>query len=90
VGKDTNGSCPPELIQRIELEIDSRLCDVLLDALDWESWGDSGLAALLRLAYVSGYQTALQEPRRGQLFSDLGLAVPERTFGLSARGLAWE
>lgn len=59
--------------------IDPRVADL------WAALWDSPQAlqpdvvgGLLRLAYLTGYQDALTEPVRGELFRSLGLPVPER------------
>lgn len=63
---------------RIELELDLRLRGLLLEVWEAGSASEPELAAFLRLAYASGYQDALREPNRGQLFRDLGMPVPRR------------
>lgn len=69
-------------VQAIEAAavLDPRLADL------WAAiWADQGHAlpiemvgALLRLAYLTGYQDALTEQERGGLFKELGLPVPDR------------
>ncbi|HVL89149.1 MAG TPA: hypothetical protein VM841_02825 [Actinomycetota bacterium] len=60
--------------------LDPRLAD--LWAAIWSSHDEAiplGMAAaLLRLAYLTGYQDALTEADRGSLFTALGLPVPAR------------
>jgi hypothetical protein len=70
----------PELqfAERAALEIDTRLHELLVDALGLERWTSEAVAAFLRLAYATGYQAALQETGRGQLYRDLQLPIPER------------
>jgi hypothetical protein len=71
---DSNG-----FVEKAELELDLRLAAVLVEALGLQRrWTKQQVAAFLRLAYASGYQDALKEKERGQLFRDLGLPVPER------------
>lgn len=59
--------------------IDPRVADLWAalwsgpDALEPEVVG-----GLLRLAYLTGYQDALTEEVRGELFRSLGLPVPDR------------
>lgn len=65
-------------VMRLELELDLRLREVLLEAWDSDCSTEGELAAFLRLAYASGYQDALRERTRGQLFRELGLPVPRR------------
>jgi len=60
------------------LEVDLRLCFLLIELWAAETWTDCVVVAYLRLAYAAGYQSALQERRRGQLFRDLDLPVPKR------------
>ena len=66
-----------EFVHRAELEVDLRLSLVMVEALDVRWMTRPLFAAYLRLAYATGYQDALQEKERGQLFRDLGLPVPE-------------
>ena len=63
---------------RLLLDIDVRLHDVLLWALGEAQLDDALLAAFLRCAYGAGYYDALSEPVRGQLCRDHGFAVPQR------------
>jgi hypothetical protein len=66
-------------VGRAELELDLRLADVMVEALGLRGrWTKTEVAAYLRLAYASGYEDALKENARGQLFRELGLPVPER------------
>ena len=64
--------------EQIELELDLRLRELLLEAWSADCSTDGEVAAFLRLAYACGYQDALREGRRGQLFRDLGMPVPRR------------
>jgi hypothetical protein len=65
-------------VEKAELELDLRLAAVLIEALGLQRrWTKPQVAAFLRLAYASGYQDALKEKERGQLFRDLGLPVPD-------------
>jgi len=60
--------------------LDPRIAD--LWAAIWCDQGESVpldvVGALLRLAYLTGYQDALTEQDRGSLFKTLGLPVPTR------------
>lgn len=66
--------------QDLESEFDPRLADV------WLALFGSGLrvdeeaklAVILRMAYLRGYEDALVEPERGEMFARLGIPVPKR------------
>ena len=64
----------------LDLDIDLRIgVDVWEDV--WaspEETDDTLLASLLRFVYARGYNDALVEPQRGQLFRDHGFPVPRR------------
>jgi hypothetical protein len=70
----------PELqfAERVALEIDTRLHELMAEALALETWTSEAFAAFCRLAYGTGYQTALQETGRGELYRALGLPIPTR------------
>lgn len=65
---------------RLSSEFDSRLADVWLflfgthEALLEE--GAEEIGWFLRMAYLRGYEDALSEPRRGDLYRSLGLPAP--------------
>ncbi len=64
--------------QSIELEVNLRLRELLINFVAAESWTEEFATPYLRLAYATGYQDALSEACRGQMFPDLGLPVPRR------------
>jgi hypothetical protein len=80
---------------RLSSEFDSRLADVWLflfgshEALLEQ--GAEEIGWFLRMAYLRGYEDALTEPRRGDLYRRLGLPAPpprteKRAASLSKRG----
>lgn len=80
---------------RLEAEFDSRLADVWLFLFSThESLLDEGAEQIgwfLRMAYLRGYEDALSEPQRGELYRRLGLPAPppryeNRAASLTERG----
>ena len=70
-----------DTMTRLAAEFDPRLADVWLSVFAAGVDLDSQIAALscyLRMAYLRGYEDALTEPERGQLYTNLGLGVPDR------------
>jgi hypothetical protein len=65
-------------LDRVELDIDSRLLLVWSEVttngpVDWELF-----CSCVRLAYAVGYGDCLREGNEGKLFTDYGYAVPKR------------
>lgn len=66
---------------RLELEFDPRLADVWLSIFSNDLEGEelvSQIGLFLRMAYLRGYNDALSEPVRGELYRRLGIPVPPR------------
>lgn len=65
---------------RLSTEFDPRLADVWLFlfgcAPDLVEQAGERLGWFLRMAYLRGYEDALREPRRGELYRRLGVPVP--------------
>jgi hypothetical protein len=64
---------------RLALEFDPRLADVWTAIFSLELEPDdlrANLGALLRMAYLRGYQDALSEAEPGPLFRRLGMPAP--------------
>lgn len=64
---------------RLELEFDPRLADIWLSIFSMELEPDDLLrqfGSFLRMAYLRGYDDALKEPVRGELYRRLGVPVP--------------
>ena len=68
----------PTTFDLLELDLDTRLVSVWLQAWEVEDWGSTILGPFLRLAYGSGYTDALTETRRGTLFTTHSHPVPTR------------
>jgi hypothetical protein len=66
----------PTRIDLVALDVDVRMHQVMLGALTEADMSEPLVAAFLRLAYVAGYQDALLEPVRGELFRAHGYRVP--------------
>lgn len=75
-----NDAAPVAPIHDAPMLIDPRLADLwsAVWALPEDMVPLAQVAALLRVAYVSGYHDALIEPDRGSLFVALGMRVPAR------------
>ncbi len=71
-------SANPSRIELLELDIDTRLCDLWREALEVEDWNLEVVAAFMRAAYGKGYCDALTEDDRGSLCADHGYRVPDR------------
>jgi hypothetical protein len=64
---------------RLELEFDPRLADIWLSIFSLELEPEElvkHLGSLLRMAYLRGYDDALKEKVRGELYRRLGVPVP--------------
>lgn len=68
----------PTTFDLIELDLDTRLVSVWLQAWEVEEWDCQILGPFLRLAYGMGYSDALTESQRGALYKEHGHEVPER------------
>jgi hypothetical protein len=68
----------PSRIELLELDIDTRLCDLWREALEIEDWNLEVVAAFMRAAYGKGYCDALTEDDPGRLCADHGYRVPDR------------
>jgi len=66
----------PDPADLLELEVDLRLLDLIVDAWREPEWGEALIAGYLRLAFAAGYLDALREPRPGELCRRHGLPVP--------------
>lgn len=74
---------------RLALEFDPRLADVWLSIFSNELDGEELVAQLglfLRMAYLRGYNDALSEPVRGELYRRLGVPVPPKPQRPSTKG----
>lgn len=80
---------------RLEAEFDSRLADVWLFLFGTHEGlleeGAEQIGWFLRMAYLRGYEDALSEPQRGELYRRLGLPAPpprgeHRAASLTERG----
>lgn len=66
---------------RVAAEFDERLAELWVFLMTFEEEGPLDLGAvgsLLRMAYLRGYEDALSESRRGDLYLRLGLGEPPR------------
>lgn len=72
------GPAGPTAAQLLELAVDSRIWELLLEAWRELEWDESLIGRYLRLAYAAGYLDALREPRRGELCRRHGFPVPKR------------
>ena len=68
----------PSRIELLELDIDTRLCDLWREALEIQDWSLEVVAAFIRAAYGKGYCDALTEDDMGRLCADHGYRVPDR------------
>lgn len=68
----------PSRIELLELDIDTRLCDLWREALEIREWNLEVVAAFMRAAYGKGYCDALTEDDHGRLCADHGYRVPDR------------
>lgn len=68
----------PDDKELLELEVDLRIYDLLLEAWADRRWNESRISRYLRLAYAAGYLDSLREPRRGELCRKHGFPVPKR------------
>lgn len=68
----------PTALDRLELDLDTRLLWVWCAAWEVEGWAGDQIAPFIRLAYVNGYRDALTEQQRGKLYVDHGETVPTR------------
>jgi hypothetical protein len=66
----------PSRIELLELDIDTRLCDLWREALEIQDWNLEVVAAFMRAAYGKGYCDALTEDDHGRLCADHGYRVP--------------
>jgi hypothetical protein len=71
-----DGPSEPDRVALLELEVDIRIFDLLLEAWDEREWKEGAVAGYLRLAYSAGYLDALREPRPGELCRRYGFPVP--------------
>jgi hypothetical protein len=71
-------SLQPDDAALLELEVDVRIYDLLLEAWGELDWDERLIGRYLRLAYAAGYLDALREPRRGELCRSHGFPVPKR------------
>lgn len=78
IREDTAGLREPFPAVLLELEVDLRVSDMLLEAWGEFEWDESLVGRYLRLAYAAGYLDALREPCRGELCRGHGLPVPKR------------
>jgi hypothetical protein len=62
----------------LELEVDLRISELLLEAWGERDWDERLIGRYLRLAYAAGYLDSLREPRRGELCLRHGFPVPKR------------
>ena len=65
-------------VNLLELDLDTRLVSVWLQAWDVEEWDCQILGPFLRLAYGTGYRDALTEAQHGMLYMALDQPVPPR------------
>jgi hypothetical protein len=65
-------------MQLLELEVDLRIYELLLEAWGELEWDESLIGRYLRLAYAAGYLDSLREPRRGELCRKHGFPIPQR------------
>ena len=63
---------------QLNVDIDMRMRELWLDALEVSEWSPAVLGPFLRRAYGQGYCDALREDTPGKLCLDNGYAVPER------------
>ena len=68
----------PAALERLWADLDLRLLSVFITLWRCCDPDEEELAAIIRLAYGTGYKDALTEPTRGQLLLDHGCAVPKR------------
>ncbi len=67
----------PSRIELLELDIDLRLADLWVEAVEVDDWNLEVVAALMRAAYGKGYCDALTEDEPGSLCRDHGYVVPD-------------
>lgn len=74
---------------RLSTAFDPRLADVWLFLFgsdpDLVEQAGERLGWFLRMAYLRGYEDALREPRRGELYRRLGVPIPPRRAGSPMR-----
>lgn len=78
--QETQAGLPGTQAVRLSAEFDSRLADIWLFIFgshpELVEHGGERLGWFLRMAYLRGYEDALSEPRRGDLYRRLGLPPP--------------
>jgi hypothetical protein len=67
-----------ERIERLELDLDSRLLDLWVEAEEITVWSLDVAARFFRAAYGKGYSDALTETVEGTLFNENGYKIPDR------------
>ena len=67
-----------ENLQRLELDVDTRLLDLWAEVDLVEEWNLEVVGHFLRAAYGAGYTQALTEVERGKLCRDHGYLTPRR------------
>src|SRR5207248_7189886 len=76
---DVCSSDLPNPAQLLELEVDLRIYELLLEAWGELEWDESLIGRYLRLAYAAGYLDSLLEPCRGELCRKHGFPIPKRS-----------
>lgn len=66
-------------IEKLELDVDTRLADLWTEMAGVTEWTIEVVASFMRAAYGAGYVQALTEPVRGQLCRENGYCVPKRS-----------
>lgn len=63
-------------LERLALDIDTRLASLWTEAFEVEEWTLEAVAVFMRAAYGAGYVGALTEDVRGRLCRENGYEVP--------------
>jgi hypothetical protein len=69
---------PTTKLDRLQLDIDTRIVDLWEQADSIEEWDLYTVAAFMRAAYGKGYCDSLMEPSPGILCREHGYKVPQR------------